>query len=125
MTPPPRRPSRAVLLLSGIASVVFLAAGTAKLLGVQALADTFAAFGLSHGFMLFIGSCEVAGSIGLFLPRLAPVAAAGLSLILAGAVAEHLSHDPPAKALPALVLLVLCTSLALLRRGELFAPATH
>jgi len=116
-TTPKRSPL--VLVLSGLASLAFLGAGSAKLAGAAPLVAAFEHFGLSHGFMLFIGVCELAGAVGLWLPRLAPLAAAGLSVIVAGAVVEHLSHDPASKAIPAAVLTVLCAFLAYARRGEL------
>jgi len=108
-----------VLVLSGLASVAFLGAGGAKLAGAPELVQAFQHFGLSHGFMLFIGVCEIAGAIGLWLPRLAPLAAAGLTMIVAGAVVEHVTHDPASKAIPAAVLTVLCAFLAYSRRGEM------
>jgi len=111
--------SRGVTILSALVALVFLGSGAAKLMGAEPLAETFTRFGFGMGFMRFIGAAEVAGAIGLFLPRLAPVAAAGLVPIMCGAVLQHLVHDPIPEAVPPAVLLVLCSYLAYARRGEL------
>ncbi|HSP98339.1 MAG TPA: DoxX family protein [Candidatus Dormibacteraeota bacterium] len=110
-----------VWLSSVLVALAFLGAGTAKLSGQEEVAAAFQHFGLPPGLATFIGLCEMAGAIGLFLPRLAPVAAGGLALILTGAVSNDLRTDPPSKALPTLTLLVLCLVLLWLRRGELRA----
>jgi len=108
-----------VWLISALVALAFLAAGTAKLSGGQEVAAAFQHFGLPPGLATFIALCEIAGDIGLFLPRLAPVAAGGLSIIMTGAVYNHLRVDPPVQALGAGILLALCLLLLWLRRGEL------
>jgi len=109
------------MILSGVAAVAFLSVGTAKLVGVPLAVETFERFGFTTGFMRFIGTAEVAGAVGLFLPRLAPLAAVGLVLVTGGAVVQHTIYDPLVQALPAASLLVLCAFLAWARRGELAA----
>jgi uncharacterized membrane protein YphA (DoxX/SURF4 family) len=114
-----KRRSRSITILSAVAAVAFFGVGAAKLIGVEAAVETFERFGFTMGFMLFIGSAEVAGAVGLFLPRLAPLAAGGLALITSGAVALHAIYDPLVMSLPAASLLVACAFLAWSRRGEL------
>jgi uncharacterized membrane protein YphA (DoxX/SURF4 family) len=111
--------SRGVTIVSALVALVFLGSGAAKLIGAEPLAETFARFGFGMGFMRFIGAAEVAGAVGLFLPRLAPLAAACLMPIMCGAVYHHLVHDPIPEAVPPALLLVLCGYLAYARRGEL------
>jgi hypothetical protein len=111
--------SRSITILSAVVAIAFLIFGGAKLIGVELAVETFGRFGFTTGFMRFIGSAEVAGAVGLFLPRLAPLAAAGLVLVTGGAVALHAIYDPIAQALPAACLLVLCAFLAWARRAEL------
>jgi uncharacterized membrane protein YphA (DoxX/SURF4 family) len=108
-----------VTILSGLAALAFLASGGFKLTGSEEAIANFERFGFGAGFMYFIGAAEVAGAIGLFLPRLAPVAAGGLTLVMAGAASMHIQNDPLAQAVPALVLLVICAYLTYARRGEL------
>ena len=109
-----------VTSLSGLLAVSFLIAGIPKLMGAEGMAENFERFGLSLAFMRFVGTAEVAGAIGLFVPRLAPLAAGGLAMIVAGATAQHLTHDPVSQAVPAGLISVLCAFLAYARRAELF-----
>jgi DoxX-like family len=77
-------------VVQGLLAALFLFAGGMKLvLPLEALAGPIALPGL---FMRFIGVAEVAGAVGLVLPsllriqpRLTPVAAAGLVIIMIGA----------------------------------------
>ena len=79
-------------VVQGMLAALFLVAGGMKLvLPIEAMAGPIALPGL---FMRFIGVAEVAGAIGLVLPsllkiqpRLTPVAAAGLVIIMIGATA--------------------------------------
>ena len=83
--------------------------GSAKVfVDAEAAAEQFQAFGLPAGMAVFIGLCEMTGGIGLLIPRLAGLAASGLVIIMLGAVYSHVTHDPVAMALPALVLGSLC-----------------
>tara|TARA_B100001750_G_scaffold52202_1_gene39688 strand:+ start:142 stop:501 length:360 start_codon:yes stop_codon:yes gene_type:complete len=109
-----------VISTTGLLAVAFLIAGIPKLTGAEGMAENFDRFGLSISFMRFIGVSEVAGAIGLFLPRLAPLAAGGLAVIVAGAAVLHFVHDPAPQAIPAGVLTALCVFLAYRRRGDLF-----
>jgi uncharacterized membrane protein YphA (DoxX/SURF4 family) len=103
---------------TGLLAVAFLMAGIPKLSGAEGMAENFERFGLSVSFMRFIGVSEVAGAVGLFLPRLAPLAAGGLAVIVAGAAVLHFMHDPAPQAIPAGVLTVLCVFLAYRRRDD-------
>lgn len=75
--------------------------------------EEFAVYGLPDWFMLAVGMLKVALATvliaGIWFPDLARVAAGGMAVLMAGAVAMHLKvGDPPRKALPALAMLVLC-----------------
>ncbi|HKK51945.1 MAG TPA: DoxX family protein [Myxococcota bacterium] len=85
---------------------LFLFAGGGKLLGLEAMRQTFEHFGYGEGFRLLIGLLELAGAGGLLIPGLVPFAALGLSGIMIGAIGSHLIHDPVYMALPALVVLL-------------------
>ena len=108
-------------VLRGLLSLAFLGSGSMKLMGDEQIVENFAHFGYEPGFATFIGVCEVAGAIGVLLPRLTALAASGLSIIMLGAVYNHLAHEPPQQAIPPAVLLVLCAVLVALRREELLA----
>lgn len=89
-----------------------LLAGSAKLLGVAQLHASFALMGLPAWFGYFIGAAEVAGAVGLFIPGLQRLAAAGLVPIMGGAVFFHLFYTPWAQGIPALIFLGLSLWLA-------------
>ena len=99
-----------------LGAVAYAAAGTMKVLGVEQMAQGFAHFHLPLWFMTFIGVCEVAGAIGLLIRRLSALAAAGLAIIMIGAIYMHLTYDAPPMAAPAAVLLVLMAFVAWQRR---------
>ena len=78
----------------------------------------------SGGAVKLIGAVEVLGAIGLVLPAalgiapvLTPIAAAGLALVMAGAVVDHVRRDDAKGAVPALVLGVLSLFVAVARFG--------
>jgi putative oxidoreductase len=100
---------------------VFLAAGTGKLVGAAPMTAMFAHFGFGTAFLRFIGAAEVAGAVGLFLPRVTALAAAGLAIVMIGAISEHVLHDPILHALPPLLLLGLCCRIAYATLDELTA----
>ncbi len=91
-------------------------AGAMKLAGVPALHESFAILGLPGWFGYFIGLCEVAGAIGLLIRPLSALAAAGLSIIMLGAIYFHVVHTPIGQAVPALVILLLCVFIFTRRR---------
>ena len=78
-------------VVQGLLAALFLFAGVMKfVMSPEAMAGPVA---LPIGFIRFIGACETLGAIGLILPgllrihaELTPLAAAGLVIIMAGAV---------------------------------------
>ena len=95
-------------IIQGLLAALFLFAGSMKLiLPIEAMAGPVA---LPGWFLRFIGVAEVAGAIGLILPwltriqpRLTPLAAAGLVIIMAGATAITATAGPSAAAVPFVV----------------------
>jgi len=103
-------------------AVLFLFAGGTKLvmspeeLAKMAPPDAIQLPGL---FIRFIGVCEVLGALGLVLPglfrmrqELTPLAAAGLTLIMIGAVVVSIMGPGVGAALPAVVFGLLCAFVA-------------
>jgi putative oxidoreductase len=106
----------ALWTVSILLAALFLFAGGAKLLlQPEQTKAMFVHYGYAAWFATFIGTCEALGGIGLLLPPLAGLAAAGLSIIMAGAVYTHLSHHELAHAMSPLVLLVLLIGVAYAR----------
>jgi uncharacterized membrane protein YphA (DoxX/SURF4 family) len=111
------------LIASGLLALIVVPAGIAKLMGVPAVHESFSILGLPVWFGYVIGAAEVAGGVGLFVPRLARLAALGLAAIGLGAVYFHVAHTPLAQGIPALVMLVLSGLLALYGRRTVAAAA--
>lgn len=66
-------------------AVVFLFAAIPKLAGVHTSVQMFDQIGAGQWLRYFVGIAEAAGAIGLFVPRLAGLAAAGLATDMFGA----------------------------------------
>jgi hypothetical protein len=99
----------ATTILAGVLVVAFAAAGAAKLAAVPAMRARAAHVGFSVAAYRRIGLLEILGVLGLLVGALLPVigalAAAGLLLLLGGAMIAHLrSGDGPRELAPALVL---------------------
>ena len=106
-----------VLVASVVLALIVGAAGIAKLMGVPMVHQSFGILGLPSWFGYFIGAAEVAGAVGLFIPKLSRLAATGLAIIGAGAVYFHIVHTPISAGVPAIVVFVLAAFIALKGRG--------
>jgi hypothetical protein len=103
--------NRALWVVQGLLAALFLFAGGMKLvLPIEALKGPVELPGL---FLRFIGVVEVLGALGLILPsmlrirpRLTPLAAAGLVIVMIGAVAITLQGGPGAAAMAVVPLVV-------------------
>lgn len=94
---------------------LYLFAGLPKLLTPEKM---MAQWVYARWFLTFIGVCETLGAIGLLIPRLAALAAAGLGIIMIGAV-YTLVHVHMLKELPfPIVAFILLMVVLQLRRQE-------
>ncbi|MBB3675418.1 DoxX family protein [Modestobacter versicolor] len=86
------RPQRVLgrVLRIGLA-VVFLAAGLSKLAGAPELVDLFDDIGAGQWLRYLVGVCEVAGAVGLLVPRLTRPAALGLTALMVGATVVNVA----------------------------------
>lgn len=96
--------------------VLFLLHGVMLTAQPASMQGTLETLPYPKGFLRFIGVCEVLGGLGLVLPWwlgvapvLTPVAAAGLSGIMLGALVTHLRGDE----LPQVAVIVTLTALLL------------
>jgi hypothetical protein len=104
-------------VIQGLLAALFLFAGSMKLiLPVEAMAGPVT---LPGWFLRFIGVAEVTGAIGLILPwvtqiqpRLTPVAASGLVMIMSGATVITIIGGPAATAALPFVVGVLAATVA-------------
>jgi len=107
----------ALWVVQALLAALFLFAGGMKLvMPLDALKGPVPLPGL---FLRFIGVCEVLGGIGLILPQLTqirptltPIAAAGLALIMVGAVVITVAGEGVGMALIPLVTGLLCAFVA-------------
>jgi putative oxidoreductase len=104
-----------IWILTILLAALFLYAGGFKLLHADQIRAAFVQFGLPGWLAIFIGVCEVLGAIGLFIPRLAALAAAGLSIIMIGAtIFTAINHQIPI-AISNVVILALLLAVVRLR----------
>ena len=94
------------------------AAGIGKLMGVDMLQQSFKLMGLPGWFGYFIGLCELSGAIGLLIPRLSAPAAAGILMVMLGAIGFHLFFTPLSAGIPALVLALMATAVIFARKND-------
>lgn len=110
-------------VLTGLLSLTFLVTGASKLADVPGSVANFTRWGLSLRVMHAIGAAEVAGALGLLVPRLAPLAAAGLAATMCGAIRTGVVfREPMHVALPA-ALIAMLAAVVYLRRDP-GAPLT-
>lgn len=108
-------------VIQGLLAALFLFAGSMKLvLPIEAMAGPVA---LPGWLLRFIGVAEVAGAVGLILPwltriqpRLTPVAAGGLVIIMAGATVITMMGGPASAAMVPFVVGLLAATVAYGRR---------
>lgn len=81
----------ALWVLRVVVGLAFLAAGGSKLAGAPAMVAMFAKIGFGQWFRILTGLLEVAGAIGLFVPRFAVYAASMLAVVMVGAIGFHLT----------------------------------
>lgn len=110
--------SRVQLVVTVLLTLAFLGAGVMKLTGAEQARQGFENWGYSIAFMYFVGLCEVAGAIGLWLRRFSYAAKVCLILLMAGAVATHLLFDTIQEAVPPLILIILTVVTLMLHRKE-------
>ena len=109
--------SRALWIVQGLLALIFLFAGGTKL--VMPIEEMTKDVALPGAFLRLLGVAEVLGALGLILPGLlhirpglTPLAAAGLVLIMVGAVSITLATMGPAPALIPLVVGILAAWVA-------------
>jgi putative oxidoreductase len=96
----------ALWVLQGLTAAFFASAAAAKLAGTAQMVQLFDDIGVGQWFRYAVAILEIAGAIGLLIPRLTGLAALGLVGLMLGAVATHLFivGGNPASALVGLVL---------------------
>lgn len=115
----------AVWTASIILAALFLFAGVFKLVAPAKVGEAFLQYGLPTWFAIVVGVCEALGAIGLLVPRLAGLAAAGLCGIMVGAVVTMATHGQAVQALFPLATLALLVWVAYVRFKEAHTKPPH
>ncbi len=110
-------------ILQALLAVVFALQGFALISPPEAMKPVFNALPFSRGFLILIGVLQILGGIGLIvpyatriLPWLTPLAAAGLGIIMLGAIGTHASKGEFGQLVPSVVLAALLAFVAVQRR---------
>jgi uncharacterized membrane protein YphA (DoxX/SURF4 family) len=113
----------ALWIVQVLLALVFIMSGSMKLFAFDQYAAMAPALAGQRGLVTFIGLAELAGAIGLVLPRLTGIlpvltawAAAGLATIMVLATGFHLMRGEISHAVVTIILLVLA-SFVLYGRG--------
>jgi hypothetical protein len=111
-------------ILAGLLVIAFTAAGSAKLAAVPAMRARAEHVGFGVSAYRRIGLLEVLGVLGLlvgaFVPLIGALAAAGLLMLLGGALVVHLRNKDGVRELaPAIVLGLVTLTFLLLVLGDL------
>ncbi|MFE5369759.1 DoxX family protein [Streptomyces mirabilis] len=114
--------STPTIVLAVLLAAIFLLLGAAKLAAVPAMRQAAAHVGMTTAHYRLLGALEVAAAAGLLaglrITALGAAAAAGLILLMAGAVVIHLrSGDPAARYLSAAVVGALAAAHLVLLAG--------
>lgn len=109
-------------VIQSLLAALFLFAGISKFL--MPAEEMTKGTGFSLGFLYFIGAVEALGAIGLIVPMLVrikpaltPLAAAGLAIIMLGAVVTTIRMGAPSMAIMPAVIAVLLVVVAWKRRN--------
>ena len=77
---------RVLTALRFLLALLFAGTGLMKLGGADSMVKEFADIGVGQWFRYFVGVLEIACAVGLLIPRIVGVAAAGLTAIMVGAL---------------------------------------
>ena len=116
---PTSRRSIAVALwvAQAVLALQLASGGVLKLIGDAAMVDLFTDIGAGQWFRYAVGLVELAGAVGLLVPRLCGLAALGVTALLVGATVTNVAIGV-APWLP-LVLLLVAATVAYVRRSEI------
>ena len=88
--------SRAVTWIARVVlAIVFVAASVPKLAGSPSQVELFRQVGMGQELRYFVGAAELAGALGVLVPRLAWLATGGLALDMVGATVVNIVLGNP------------------------------
>lgn len=89
-----------------LVALLFVMAGAVKLAGAVEAVAMFEVIGAGQWFRYFTGVVELAGAVGLLIPRLAGLAAVGLICVMIGALIVQALFIGGSPVLPIVVIVV-------------------
>jgi putative oxidoreductase len=101
-----RVPTIALWALQALLAIMFAMAGLAKVFGDPAMVEMFAIIGIGQWLRYVVGALEIAGAVGVLVPRLSGLAALGLVCLMAGATLTNLFVLGASPLLPLVLLAV-------------------
>lgn len=104
--------------LRALLTIAFVAAGGAKLAGVEMMVATYDTIGLGQWFRYLTGIIEITGAVLLWLPRREVVGAGLLGATMVGAVLAHWLVLGPSS-VPSIVLGLLCAGVLYIHRAQI------
>ncbi|MFC6160800.1 DoxX family protein [Kribbella jiaozuonensis] len=115
------RPGVVVLWVAQVVlAAMFVMASLPKLTGDPVMVDLFNAVGAGQWLRDVVGALELAGAIGLLVPRLCGLAALGLAMLMVGATLTNIVALGASPAIPIGYLLVAAV-IAWFRRESILA----
>jgi putative oxidoreductase len=96
----------ALWVLQALLALEFAMAGLAKVGGDPAMIEMFATIGIGQWFRYAVGALELAGAVGVLIPRLCGLAALGLVVLMAGAALTKVLILGTSPLLPIVLLVV-------------------
>jgi putative oxidoreductase len=111
----------ALVVLQYLLVAMFLSTSIPKFLGTQSDVASYADIGMGQWLRYATASFELLGAIGLLVPRLVGLAAAGLTALLLGAVLTQAFLVTDGSVVLPVILLVLCATVAWFRRDRITA----
>ena len=96
----------ALWALQALLALMFAMSGFAKVGGDAAMVEMFATIGIGQWFRYLVGALEIAGAIGVLVPRLSGLAALGLVCLMAGATLTNLFVLGTSPLLPVVLMVV-------------------
>lgn len=114
-----------VLMVSIMLAGAFILAGGMKLIGSADMIASFARWGYGPTFMYAVGAFEVLCALLLLIPRTNFVGAAGIALVMAGAIWTHVTHAEYTVIVVPFVLLAMAAWTAWTTRPQAIGGPVH
>ena len=96
----------ALWVLQILLALQFVMAGLAKVFGDPAMVEMFTTIGIGQWFRYVVGALELAGAVGVLIPRTSGLAALGLVCLMSGAAFTNVVVLGASPFLPIVLLVV-------------------